>query len=581
MVSIALLALLTTICYSRIVLADSFPLPGLDFANDRKSGHPVDHDENRGKLGAVTSLSARCSRVGIDMLKKGGNAADAAIATEFCVGVIGMASTGLGGGGFALIRDAHGSYEHVDFRETAPAAAFQDMYNEDDMLSLVGGLASGVPGALRGLEYLHKKYAKLSWAELIKPSIRIARDGFPVSQDLVNIFYGLHNGSFLVDDPAWAVDFAPNGTLLGLGDILTRKRYAKLLEDISMNGVDVFYTGHIAEATIAALRASKGIMTMADLRDYTIVTRNPLTANYRNFRITSSGAPSSGAVVLSVLKTTEGYTNVGQPESINISTHRFDEAIRFGFGARTQLADPSFFNNITEFEQSMISDATAAKIRSLISDQTTLPVSAYDPSGIEILETPGTSHIVAADVSGLAISLTSTINLWFGSHLIVPDTGLIMNNEMNDFSIPGISDSFGLIPSPFNYVAPGKRPQSSMSPTIVEHLGNGSLYYVLGGSGGSRIITSVLQCLWNVLDREMTFEQAVAEPRFHDQLVPDVIEYEYQYDNRTTAFMSQRGHSATWTSKRRGEVQALGLLANGKFEAAAEPSLTDSAGYVV
>lgn len=228
----------------------------------------------------------------------------------------------------------------------------------------------------------------------------------------------------------------------------------------------------------------------------------------------------------------------------------------------------------------MISQETAAKVRSKISDQTTLPVSAYDPDNIEILQTHGTSHIVAADASGLAVSLTSTINLWFGSRLIVPETGLIMNNEMNDFSIPGVSDSFGLIPSPFNYVAPGKRPQSSMSPIIVEHLADRSLRYVLGGSGGSSIITSVLQCLWNVLSRGMSLSQALAEPRFHDQLVPNEAEFEVEYDNTTTAFMSQRGHSVIW-STRWSEVQALGRLDNGIFEAASEPSLTDSAGYVV
>lgn len=180
---------------------------------------------------------------------------------------------------------------------------------------------------------MHKKYAKLSWHTLVEPSIRIAREGFPVSQDLVNIFQGLDNGSFLVDDPAWALDFAPNGTLLGVGDILTRKRYANLLEHVSKHGIDAFYSGHIAETTIAALRTANGIMTMDDLRSYAITMRTPLTINYKGYRVTSCGAPSSGPVILSVLKTIEGYPHMGQPESRNISTHRLDEATRFGFGA--------------------------------------------------------------------------------------------------------------------------------------------------------------------------------------------------------------------------------------------------------
>jgi len=192
---------------------------------------------------------------------------------------------------------------------------------------------SGVPGALRGLEYLHKTYAKLPWAKLISPSIEIARNGFRVSQDLVNIFNGLNDGAFLVHDPAWAVDFAPQGTLLKAGDLLTRKRYAKLLEDISRHGADVFYTGYVANATIRALQADKGIMTMEDLRDYEITIRSPLTINYRDYKITSCGAPSSGPVILSVLKTIEGYSGMGDPEMRNISTHLLDEATRFGFGA--------------------------------------------------------------------------------------------------------------------------------------------------------------------------------------------------------------------------------------------------------
>jgi gamma-glutamyltranspeptidase/glutathione hydrolase len=180
----------------------------------------------------------------------------------------------------------------------------------------------------------------------------------------------------------------------------------------------------------------------------------------------------------------------------------------------------------------------------------------------------------------MVISLTSTINLWFGSRLIVPETGLIMNNEMNDFSVPGFSNQFGYIPSAINYVAPGKRPQSSMSPTIVEFLANNTFHYALGGVGGSYIITAVLQCLWNVLDRNMSLVAALEEPRFHDQLAPDIINFEFAYSNETTAFMAQRGHNISWQS-RQSEVQALRRLANGTFEAAGEPSMADSAGYAV
>jgi gamma-glutamyltranspeptidase / glutathione hydrolase len=236
--------------------------------------------------------------------------------------------------------------------------------------------------------------------------------------------------------------------------------------------------------------------------------------------------------------------------------------------------------NVTQFQEEMLLASTAETIRSKISDEHTLPISAYNPNGIESLETPGTSEVVTADGSGMTISLTSTINLWFGSKIIVPETGLIMNNEMNDFSIPGASNAFGCIPSPANYIEPGKRPLSSMSPIIVDWLSSGKFYYALGGVGGSYIITAVAQSLWNVLDRNMTLQQALDAPRFHDQLIPNVIEFEYSYDNATVAFMAERGHNVTWAG-RECDVMALRRFPNSTFEAASDPDFTAAGAYVV
>ncbi|KAF2814409.1 gamma-glutamyltranspeptidase [Mytilinidion resinicola] len=512
------------------------------------------HDHGEAKLGAVTSMSARCSDIGIDILRKGGNAADAMIATEFCVGVIGLESTGLSGGGFMVIRAPNGTYEAIDFRETAPAAAFEDMYVNDEEASLTGGLASGVPGELRGLQHLYERYGYLPWADLVEPSIRIARDGFIADESLVEVFEGVDNPEFLTEDPAWAVDFAPNGTLLGLGDTLTRKRLAAVLERVAKEGPDVFYEGDIAEATIRALRATNGTMTLDDLKNYHVIEREPMSITYRNFKITSMGAPSGGAVVLSVLKTVEG-------------THRLDEAIRFAFGARTELGDPAFMSNTTTFDEKLISP-----------EYHTLPVSAYNPSGFESIETPGTSHVVTADASGLSVSLTSTINLWLGSTVMVPETGIIMNNEMNDFSIPGVSNAFGYIPSPANFVRPEKRPLSSMAPVIVEFLSNNTLYYALGGAGGSHIITAVIQGLWNVLDRRMDLYTALDIPRFHDQLIPNNLELNYRYNNATAAFLRGLGHNIT-CAERGADLNALRRLPNGTFEAVGEPNFAPAAGY--
>jgi len=557
----------------------SFPF-GLNLANGRGWRRDRYGYQHKARLGAVTSLSSNCSKIGALMITEGGNAIDAVLAAEFCLGVVGMYDTGLGGGGLALVRRSDGSHEAVDFREAAPAAASYDMYAENQNASLQGGLASGVPGALRGIQYLYDHYATMLWADLIAPAIHLARQGFIVNADLINIFEGLDDQSFLVSDPAWATDFAPNGTLVGLGDTLTRPRYADLLQAIADDGPDVFYTGASAEATISALQKAHGIMTMADLRDYKITLRETLQVKYRDYLVTSVGSPSSGAVVLKILKTIAGYQTLGDSAMTNISTHRVDEAIRFGYGARTALGDPSFFPNITAYEHTMLTEQVAFEIRSKILDDQTQPVSAYDPSGIESLDTPGTSHVSAADHSGLAVSLTSTINLWFGSRLIVPETGLIMNNEMNDFSIPGSSDAFGYISSPSNYVAPGKRPMSSMSPIIVDFSANDTLFATLGASGGSYIITSVLQTLLNILDRHMPLPAALAAPRMHDQLVPNLLELEYAYDNATAAFMIERGHNVTWAA-RESVVQGLMRHGNGTFVAAADPVQSNGGGVTV
>ncbi|KAL1998429.1 hypothetical protein VTN02DRAFT_6193 [Thermoascus thermophilus] len=535
------------------------------------------HRPGEGRRGAVASESAICSRIGTDMFTMGGNAADALVATVFCVGVIGMYHSGIGGGGFMLVRSPDGAFESVDFRETAPAAAFQDMYRNNTDASIYGGLASGVPGEIRGLEHLHKTYGRLPWATVMQPAIRVAREGFPVTADLVRYMNAAvaDGEDFLSQDPTWALDFAPNGTRLGLGDTITRKRYADTLEAIATQGPDAFYSGPIAETMVHALRAANGTMTLDDLKNYTVAVRNVSQIDYRGYRITSTTAPSSGIVALSVLKILDGYDDFFAPAAVNLSTHRLDEAIRFGYGQRTHLGDPSFVDGLDEYQREMLNDSTVRRIRGRISDFHTQNVSAYDPDGIESLETPGTSHVVAADHTGLAISLTTTINLLFGSRLMVPETGIIMNNEMNDFSIPGSSNAFGYIPSPANYIRPGKRPLSSISPCIVTHP-NGTLFFVVGAAGGSRIITATVQNIIHAVDGGLSAAEALAQPRLHDQLVPNQVSFEYAYDNRTVAFMDARGHNVTWVAPGESTAQAIRVLPNGTFDAAGEPRQLDS-----
>ncbi|EEP79689.1 gamma-glutamyltransferase [Uncinocarpus reesii 1704] len=493
-----------------------------------------------------------------------------------------MYHSGIGGGGFMLIRAPNNTHEFIDFRETAPAAAFQDMYKNNSDASVLGGLASGVPGEVRGLEYLHKKYGLLPWHTVMQPAIQIARYGFPVTEDLVRYMDSATKGKedFLTNNPTWALDFAPNGTRLGLGDIITRRRYANTLETIAMNGADAFYSGAIAETMINALQAQNGTMTLDDLKNYTVAVRDTAQIDYRGFKVTSTSAPSSGSILLSALNIVEGYDDFFAQGNVNLSTHRLDEAIRFAYGQRTHMGDPLFVDGLDEFQDKILNKSVSAKIRANISDEHTQGIAAYDPSGFESLETPGTSHMSAIDRTGLAISFTTTVNLYFGSKLMVPETGIIMNNEMNDFSIPGTDNAFGYRPSPSNYVRPGKRPLSSICPTIITHP-NGTVYFVTGAAGGSTIITSTLHSIVNVLDRHMTAPQALAEPRFHDQLVPDEIEVEYSFDNSTLAFLQDRKHNITWVELAASTVQSIRVLPNGTFEAAGEPRQRNSGGLAI
>lgn len=437
---------------------------------------------------------------------------------------------------------------------------------------------SGVPSEIKGLHHIHKRYGSLPWSTLIHPAIMLARDGFLVSSDFAKAmtvtteYFGY---DFLSKDPIWAEDFAPNGTRVGLGDLMTRKRYAHTLEAIAVGGPEVFYEGQLAKATIRALHERNGSMTMEDLANYDIVSRIPVKTDYKGFRLYGCGAPASGAVALSVMKVLEGYEDFGQSHTMNLSTHRLDEAIRFGYGKRASLGDPDFVDGIPAYEAGMLNQTFADETRGRISDKHTLNVSDYDPEGFESHENHGTSHIVTADASGMAISMTTTVNLFFGSQVMVPETGVIMNNEMADFSVPNISNVFGYYPSPANYIRPNKRSMSSISPIMVE-FANGTLFAVLGASGGSRIITTVIQTALNILERKMTVREALKQPRLHDQLLPNQVSFEWDYDNSTVDYMVGRSHNVTWGLA--GSSSQAIRIADGHFEAAGEPRQHDSAG---
>ncbi|KAI6781745.1 Gamma-glutamyltranspeptidase-like protein [Emericellopsis cladophorae] len=554
-------------------LASAIIPPGLSqqYLSSQKDGH----------RGGVASETRECSEIGRDILAQGGNAVDALVGTTFCVGVIGMYHSGIGGGGFMLVRDTDGQYEAIDFRESAPAAAYEDMYQGNVDGSVYGGLSAGVPSELAGLEYAHKKYGSLPWHTVMAGAIHMAKDGFKVSPDLIKYIHlaTKNQTNFLVEDPIFAEEFAPNGTMLQLGETMTRPRYGRTLQLIAEHGSEAFYKGEIAESIIKTIQDTNGTMTLEDMANYKVISRKVASASYRGAQLHAVGTPANGAVCLNILKIMEQF-DLEDADDMGLTWHRYDEAQRFAYGARLELGDPSFVAHMSEMEDDMISTAKAEEIRDLIRDDETMPVDYYDPKRLYTTDSHGTSHISAADASGMAVSLTTTVNLLFGAQIMDPLSGVIINNEMNDFSIPGVPNEFGFAPSEANFIRPHKRPLSSITPIIASR-SDGTLLAVVGAAGGSRIVSSTAQVLWHTIEHNMTLTQALAHPRVHDQLLPNVSLIEYAMDNDTVNALRERGHEIKYTDPVVSSVQGVWRHDNGMFEAAGEPRQKNSAGLTL
>ncbi|KAB5591111.1 Gamma-glutamyltranspeptidase [Ceratobasidium theobromae] len=531
-----------------------------------------------GKRGAVATEVKQCSDLGVELIKKGGNAADAMIGAQLCVGTVAAYHSGIGGGGFMLVRSPNGSYETIDFREFAPGNVTELMYvNKTGSPSQVGGLSVAVPGELRGFEALHGRHGKLPWKEIFKPVVKLAK-GFEVSRELARVLAS--NLTYITEDPVWAAVYAPNGTVAVAGQIIHRPIYAKTLQRIANEGVDVFYTGSIAKNSVATAQAGGGIITLDDFKKYKVVIRKPVQIKYRNYTITSCPAPSSGIIALSALNILENF-DISNSSNINVTTHLLDEAIKFAYGQRMSIGDPAFVTNVTTLQAYYLQKSTSKELANRISLGTTYDASYYDPGKYVAQRESGTSHLVTADASGMVVSLTSTVNYYFGSQLMTSD-GIILNDEMDDFSTPGTSNGFGYIATPANYIAPYKRPLSSISPTIVED-NEGNFRFATGAAGGSRIITATLQSLWHVLDEGMDVQSAIDAPRFHDQIVPMTTTFEYKYDNATicqlsnySTYMASLGHNVSWVAPGQSVVQAVARDSNGVFSAASDGRKLDS-----
>lgn len=520
--------------------------------------------------GAVASENKRCSDVGVEIMKDGGNAVDAAIGAAFCIGVVNMFSSGVGGGGFMTVRippsapNASSEVYVVDFRETAPALSNATMFSGNPSSAKYGGLSVAVPGEVRGFEEAHRRWGSLPWNRLIQPSVDLAKQ-WTVDAELARRIQ-MHSRLMLEKDD-WRTIFAPNGKPLVEGQIIRRVNYARTLSVLASDGPDAFYKGPIADALVKKIQETGGIMTHADLEGYAVKVERALLGTYRDKKVYTSKAPTSGPALLHMLNLVERF-DLAREGRTGLNVHRVVEAQKFGFAARTRIGDPSFALNNSVLVAKMSTKKFADLIAANLTDDHTHPVEYYNPE-FDIVTDHGTSHTSAIDSNGMAVSLTTTVNLVFGSWVLDPETGIILNDEMDDFSTPGFPNKFGLWPSPYNYPEPGKRPLSSIATTIMEH-GDGSFYLAVGGSGGSRIFPSIFQVILN-LDWGLDVSQAIEYGRVHDQLLPVEVDVDDTLPNDLVGFLKDRGHNVTVKpiSRVAGVVQAV-LQKDGVIFAASD-----------
>ncbi|ADV00815.1 gamma-glutamyltransferase [Alicycliphilus denitrificans] len=532
--------------------------------------HPV-----AAKNGMVASEQEMASRIGLNILKAGGNAVDAAVAMGFALAVALPNAGNIGGGGFMMVHDARtGRSVALDFREVAPSRATRDMYLDAqgkviDGKSLYTHYAVGVPGTVAGMEHALKKWGTLPLSKVVAPAVALADKGFPVSETLAKILQQEQKN--MGRWPATQAIFWKNGQPLRQGDALVQKDLAQSLRLIGEQGAKAFYEGAIATKIAAEMAPHAGAITLADLKNYKVVEREPVRGSYRGYQIVTMPPPSSGgAHLIQILNMMERWPmNQWGANSAN-SVHHMAESMKLAYADRSEyLGDPDF---VKVPLKGLTSKRYADQLAADINPTQARTAKDIKPGKPQPYESDQTTHFSVVDKAGNAVAVTYTLNTNFGSGIVAKGTGILLNNEMDDFSAkPGVANAYGLVGGDANAVAAGKRPLSSMTPTIV--LKDGKPWLVTGSPGGARIITTVLQQVVNAIDFGMNPAEAAATPRFHHQWTPDELRIEKGFSNDTLALLRQWGHNVALKPSM-GRTQTI-QIRDGMLYGASDPRNPD------
>jgi len=536
--------------------------------------HPV-----FGANGMVSSQNAHASEVGAQVLADGGNAVDAAVAVGFALAVTLPRAGNLGGGGFMLVHDAAADETvAIDYREAAPRRANRDMFldedgNVDPERARFSHLSAGVPGTVAGLWRAHRDYGTLPWKRVVEPAIRLARDGFEVTYDLAGLLASRKERMCRLE-AACRYFYKPGGEPYQPGERLMQPDLADTLQLIAEEGPDAFYKGAIADKIVAEMERGGGFVDAESLAAYEPVVRDPARGTYRGYEVLTMPPPSSGGIhVVQMLNILENFPVAEFGSGSADAIHVLAETARLAYADRSKhLGDPDYYDVPADW---LMSKAYARQLAATIDMKRARPSSEVAPGVPPAYESPDTTHFSVMDRDGNVVSNTTTLNFSFGSGIAVAGAGFLLNNEMDDFSAKaGVPNAFGLLGGEANEIERGKRPLSSMTPLIV--LDDGDVWFATGSPGGSRIITTVLQMVVNVIDHGMNIAEAEAAPRMHHQWYPDVLQLESGFSPDTIRILEARGHEIAATQWSMGSLQTVAFK-DGVFRGSSDPRRPNAA----